>query len=151
MTIQEILDEIDNLLLEASRVPFTNKRIIEEDEIARLLDDLREVIPREIIEANRIIVERQRILDEAQKDAQNIIDQAKSYVTKLTDENIITKQAHDQANEIICEARKTARKLQNDAIMYASDVFKYLETNLEKALEVVRQGHNQIQQTKQDQ
>lgn len=151
MSIEQILDELETLLLEASRVPFTNKRVLEEDELARLLDELRELLPGEIAEAGRIVKERQRILDEAQREAQHIVDQAKNYIAKLTDNNEITKQAQEQANEIILQARKGARELQGDAVTYADQVFGHLESNLNKALEVIRQGHSELQQSKNDQ
>ncbi|GBG54933.1 hypothetical protein SPFL3102_01198 [Sporomusaceae bacterium FL31] len=148
MAIEEILDEIENILVDSTRVPFTNKLVIEEDDIIRLLDELRDVLPQEIKDAAKIVSERQRILEEAQKEAQNIVDQAKVYVTKLTDENIISKQAQEQANEIVLQARKAARDLQQESVVYAEDVFKHLESNLQKALEVVQQGHSHLQQNK---
>lgn len=146
----EILDEMESLLVEAAKVPFTNKLIIEEDDLGRLMDELRETVPGEIVEAKRILAERQRILDEAQREAQTIIDQAKSYISKLTDENIITRQAQEQANEIIQQAQKEARELHNQALIYASEVFKHIEANLEKALEVIRQGYGSLQQSRQE-
>lgn len=149
MSIDEILDELENLLVDASRVPFTNKRIIEEDDLARVIDALREALPSDVAEAKHIISERKRILDEAQKEGQNIVDQAKNYVMKLTDENIITQQAQESASSIIAEAQKSARILQTDAVGYADDVFEHLETNLERALEIVRAGHNELHQQSQ--
>lgn len=146
MTLEQILDELENMLLESGRVPFTNKRIVEEDDVARLLDELREALPGQIEEANRIIKDRQRILDEAHREAQSIVDQAKSYTAKLTDESVITKQAQEQANEILLQAQKRARDLQNDAVAYADNVFKHLEGHMEKALQVVHQGHNELHQ-----
>jgi len=151
MAIDEILDEMENLLLDAARVPFTNKRVIEEDDLVRLLDELRESLPQEIKEAARLVNERQRILDDAQKEAQNIVEQAKVYVAKLTDDNVISKQAQEQANEMILHARQAARELHNDSVAYAEDVFKHLESNLQKALEVVQQGRSSLHQTKQNQ
>ena len=148
MNIEQVLEELENMLLEAPRVPFTNKRMIEEDDLARLLDELREALPNEVREANHIINDRQRILEDAQREAQNIVDQGKSYVSKLTDENIISRQAQEQANEIVNQARKTAYELQNDASVYADSVFNHLEKNLEKALEIVRQGHSSLNQNK---
>ncbi|MPM17149.1 hypothetical protein SDC9_63534 [bioreactor metagenome] len=149
MSIDEILDELENLLVDASRVPFTNKRIIEEDDLARAIDALREAMPNDIAEAKHIISERKHILEEAQKEGQNIVEQAKNYVMKLTDENVITQQAQESAGSIIAEAQKSARNLQTDAVVYADDVFKHLEANLERALEVVRAGHNELYQQSQ--
>ena len=151
MPIEEILDEIENLMVDSTRVPFTNKLIIEEDDLIRLLDELREMLPQEIKDAAKVVGDRQRIIEEAQKEAQHIIDQAKVYGTKLTDENIISRQAQEQANELLNQAQKAARDLQNDSIVYAEDVFKHLEGNLQKALEVVQQGRSNLQQNKQSQ
>jgi vacuolar-type H+-ATPase subunit H len=148
MKIEEILDEMECLLLEASRVPFTNKRLIEEDDLGRLMDEIRECLPSELMEANRIVSERQRILDDAQKEAQNVVDQAKNYITKMTDENTITRQAQEQANEIIQQARKASHDLQADSVAYADEVFSYLEDNLVRALETVRDSHGKLHQSK---
>lgn len=148
MTIEEILEEMETLLLEGGRVPFTNKRLLEEDDLGSLIDELREVLPGELMEAKRIIAERQQILDQAQKEAQSIVDQAKSYISKMTDENSITRQAQEQANEIILQAKKSARDLQADSVGYADEVFCYLEENLARTLEVIRQSHAKLHQSK---
>lgn len=148
MSIEKLLDDMENMLIEAARVPFTNKRVVEEDDLAKFLDDFRELMPKELDEAKRIITERQRILDDAQKEAQSIVEQAKSYVIKLTDENIINKQAQEQASELVTQARKTAKDLQVDAVSYADEVFKHVLLHLEKTLDVVRQGHRDLQQNK---
>lgn len=150
MTVDEILEEMENLLIDASRVPFTNKRVIEEDDLARFLDELREELPKELAEAKQIISERQRILDDAQKEAQSIVDQAKNYVLKLTDESIITQKAQDYANDILAEAQKSARELKNDSVGYAADVLKWLEGTLEKTLESIRANANELSQQTQN-
>ncbi len=148
MTIKGIIDELESLLLDASHVPFTNKRILEEDDMIRLLDDLREKLPNALTEANQIVADQQRILEDAQKEANKIIEQAKGYAIKLTDENTIAKQAEEHGSEIINLANQEAAKLQQDAVGYANDVFAHLEGQLEKALEVVRYGHSELNQPK---
>ncbi|HWQ62187.1 MAG TPA: ATPase [Negativicutes bacterium] len=150
MTVEEIMEEMENLLLEAARVPFTNKRVIDEDDLGRLIDELREVLPGELMEANRVISERQRILEDAQKEAQGIVDQGKNYIHRLTDESAISRQAQDQANDLLQQAQKEARDLRTDSVAYADDVFSYIEENLVKTLEVVRQGHGKLHQAKKD-
>ncbi len=141
MAIEDILEEMENLILESARLPFTNKRVIEEDDLALLMDQLREAMPAEIKEAKRLLTDRTRILDEANKEGQKIIEQAKTYGMKLTDENIITRQAKEHANEIIGQAQKSAQELRLSAVQYADDVFRYLETSAEKTLETIKQGH----------
>lgn len=148
MTINGILDELESLVTDASRMLFTNKRIVEEDDIIRLLDELRDKMPDEINEAAQIVAERQRILEKAQEEARKILEQAKAYAMKLTDENVIAQKAQEQSNEIVILANKEAADLRNDAVAYADSVFKHLEGQIEKTLEVVRQGHNELNPSK---
>lgn len=145
MSVEEILDALENVVLEAPHVPFTNKLMVEEEQITRLLDALRESLPMELRDANRIMTEQQHIIEQAQKEAQKIIEHANQYAAKLTEESVITKQAQEQAAEIIAKAQAEAKRLQKDAMMYAADVFARVENNLEKAAEVVRTARQEIQ------
>ena len=161
MTIEEIFDELETLLMESSHVPFTNKRIVEEDELVRLLDYLRELIPQEVMEARKVLAERTQIVENAQREAQRVVEQAKVYGAKMTDDNIIAKQAQEQAQQIMQQAQEQARdlnrqsqeqarQLQQDSTTYADEVFRHLSGNLEKALEVVRQGHAELHRSLRD-
>ena len=165
---QEILEEMENILLESNRLPFTNTRVVEEDELARLIDELRDAMPSQLVEAGRIVSDRQRILEEAQQKSDEIVQQAKAYHSKLTDENLITRQAQEQAGEIVSQARKdseqmirdaeqkaaeimemaqkNARELAMNAMDYAEQVFNYMEGNLSESLDTVRRGHDELKQ-----
>lgn len=147
MKISQLLDEMENALLAAPRVPLTNRRIIEEDDMLRYIDELHDSLPTAIMEAERIMAERQRIMDEAHANAQVIIEQAKGYVARLTDENIITRQAQEQAAAIISQARQAGENLQQDAVAYAGEVFRHLENHIARTLEVVRHGHEELKPT----
>jgi serine/threonine protein kinase HipA of HipAB toxin-antitoxin module len=48
----------------------------------------------------------------------------------------------------MAQANKNAKNLQNDAVAYADEVFKHVLNNLEQTLEVVRKGHRDLQQNK---
>lgn len=168
MKVEEILEEMENIMLESGRVPFTNKRLVEEDDMTRLIDELRDAMPSQLVEAGRIVSDRQRILEEAQQKSDEIIQQAKAYHSKLTDENLITRQAQEQANEIVTSARKeaeqtiqeaerkaaeimeiaqkSAQELALDAMVYADQVFNLVETNLSQSLDTVKKGHDELKQ-----
>lgn len=146
MSVHKILDDLETLLQSSTHIPFSNRLVVEEDELCRLIDGLREALPNEIMEANRVLNERKRIMDDVQKEAQTTIEQAQTYVSKLTEENSITQQAHEQANQIIEEARERAREYEDQAVSYAQDVFAYLEANLDKVAEAVRECRGRMNQ-----
>ncbi|KYZ77347.1 ATPase [Anaerosporomusa subterranea] len=146
MSVHKILDDLETLLQSSTHIPFSNRLVVEEDELCHLIDALREALPNEIMEANRILSERNRIMDDVQKEAQTIVEQAQTYVSKLTEENSITQQAQDQSNLIIEEAREKAREYEEQAVSYAQEVFAYLEANLDKVSEAVREGRERMRQ-----
>ncbi|MDU4959963.1 MAG: ATPase [Sporomusaceae bacterium] len=146
MSVYKILDDLETLLQASTHIPFSNRLVVEEDELCQLIDALREALPTELMEANRILSERSRIMDDVQKEAQTIVAEAQTYVGKLTEENSITQQAQEQSNQIIEEARERAKVYEEQALAYAQEVFSYLEANLEKVTEAVREGRERMRQ-----
>ena len=111
----------------------------------RLVDALTESLPLELEESRRIVAERDRIIAEGQQQAEALVAQAKEYIQKLTEESELVKQAQEHANHIIAEANKSSEELKNSSIQYASDVFKYVESNLEKTLESLKENRQTLQ------
>lgn len=144
MAIEEILDEIENLVVEAKRVPFTNKCMIEDDDLVRLIDDLRNELPQEIQRANAVIEGQQRTINEANIEANKIIEQAKSHAATLLNETEILRQAQEQANELMEKTIKNANELKQDSINYADEVFSHLASNIGNALSVVQQAKDDL-------
>ena len=52
--LDRIFDEMYNLISAASRIPLTDKIIVEESDLAEILDDLKEAIPREVKSAAKL-------------------------------------------------------------------------------------------------
>ena len=145
MKTEKLLEELENLIETSSHMPLTNKKMIEEEDIMRLVDALTESLPLELEESRRIIAERDRIIAEGQQQAEALVAQAKEYIQKLTEESELVKQAQEHANHIIAEANKSSEELKNSSIQYASDVFKYVESNLEKTLESLKENRQTLQ------
>ncbi len=144
MAVNDILDEIENLVVDARRLVFTNKCIIEEDDLIRLVDDLRSELPQQISKANQVIEDQQHILDQANKEAARIIEQAKDYAMKLTDDSEIVQQAQVQAKEIMEKTIQNSQNLKADSVQYANQVFDHLIANAGNALAVVQQAKAEL-------
>ena len=77
MLIDEILDMMDDLLDEAATVPFSNKKaIIDSDKMRDCINDLRLNLPNEKKNAKHIVHDRQEIVSDANKEAEQIIRRA---------------------------------------------------------------------------
>ena len=147
MNTEQLLEELETLVETSNRIPMTTKRMIEEDEMMRIIDSIQESLPLELEESRRIVAEKDAVLADAKKQAEDLIAQAKEYISKLTAESEIVKAAQEQANEIIANANKSSEELRNSSVQYGADVLKYVESNLEKTLESIRQNRESLRQS----
>lgn len=147
MKTEKLLDDLENLIATSGHIPMTSKRIIEEEDLMRIIDSINESLPLEMDESRRIIEEKDKILADAQRQADTLIAQAKDYIAKLTEESELVKQAQEQATEIINLANQSSEELKSSSITYAGDVLKYVENNLEKTLESLRQNRESLKQS----
>ena len=81
MAVKNILDSIENLVVESRRMPLMNKSLIDETDLIHLVDELRRELPLELQKAERVMQERQDILDRANDEAAALIEKAKKYGT----------------------------------------------------------------------
>ena len=45
MNSDKLLEDLESAILNAAKMPFTNKKMIEEEEILQIIDDLKEAMP----------------------------------------------------------------------------------------------------------
>jgi len=142
--ITRLLEEFENVLEESSRIPMTGRVIIHEDILYKYLDGFRAMLPETIREAEWVIREKERILKQAEKEADVIVDTAKSKLERIAGESEIVKEAKAQGEEIINNARDVAREITQGSFSYADDVMARLQEQLEKTMTVVNQGRDEL-------
>ena len=156
MAVSNILDEIENLVVDGKHIVFTNKSIIEEPDLVRLIDDLRNELPLELQQAEQVMQAKEAILTEAREGAERIVNQAKEYANHLVDESEVVKQSQEKAalimeqtkaqeQEILNTAYSTAQQLRTDSSQYANQVFDHLIVNVGNALQVLQQAKDELQ------
>lgn len=146
MEILNLLDEFENVIEDSSRIPMTGKVIIHEDALYNFLDRFRALLPEAVREAEWVLRERERVLGEAQREADTIVETAKSKLQRIAGESEIVKLAKLQSEEIIENAKNVAREVTQGSFGYADDVMSQLQTELEKTLMVVKKGRDELRQ-----
>lgn len=121
-TVEKSLADIERLIEEAKTVPFSGKTIIDQDELSKLIEDIRLNMPEEITQAKRIAQERRDILDKAQGEAENIIDKARQRADIMVEEHQITKEAKSAAEDIFRQAKAEAESILENAKRNADDM-----------------------------
>lgn len=144
MDTRKLLEELENVINNASEVPFTNKKMVDKDEVARLIDAINQSLPNELESARRIVADKERIMLDAEKKAEDTVAQAKDYIARITEESELVKQAQERANEVITAANKSADELRTSSVTYATDVLKYVETNMENVLDSLKKNRQSL-------
>ena len=88
--------------------------------------------------------ERQRIIADAQKEASAIIQGAEDKIVALINEHEITKQAYEQANQIIEKAQGNSHEIRVGANQYADDLLHRVEEDLIAIADTIRQNRKQL-------
>lgn len=144
MEILAILETLEDVIERSANVPFSGRCMVDKEEILEIIKEIRLKMPDDIKQAKWVKEERQRILLEAQKEANNIIKDAENKISSLVDEHEITKKAYEQANEIIANAQKNAREIRLGTREYADGVLNKVEEILQEALGVIHSNRDEL-------
>ncbi len=144
MEILTQLENLEELLENGSKVPFSTKVMVDIDEVREIIEDIRLKLPDELKQAKWVKEERQRIMADAEAEAQTLIKNAEAKIVKMIDDNVITKQALAQKEEIIENANKISKEISVGTRDYADEVLGKLEEFLEHTMEVVRQNRMEL-------
>ena len=91
MEIFTLLETLEDIMEKSRNVPFSTKCVVDRDEILEIVKEIRLKLPDEIKQAKWIKEERQRILVEAQNEANDIIKEAENRIISMIDEHEITR------------------------------------------------------------
>lgn len=137
MEIFTLLETLEDILEKSKTVPFTDKSIVSKNEILDIIKEIRLKLPDELKQAKWIKEERERIIKEAQKDADDIVKEAENRIISMIDEHEITKQANERKNEIITTANDMYREYQNNANAYVDGILKDVEDRMIKLVDAL--------------
>ena len=140
-TVLNLLDELEDVLDQSKAMPFSNKVSVDKDELYDIIGEIRMRLPNEIKQSKWVIEERNKIIIDAQKEADEIVKNAEERISRMVDENEITKRAYDQANEIIENSRKASKEMRLGAMEYADEVLSAAEEKVKELMEIVQNEH----------
>jgi cell division septum initiation protein DivIVA len=114
--------------------------MIDEDRMLDIIDQMRVAIPEEIKKAQQVLNQRDRILAQAQEEANRTIAIAREKQDQMVERDSIVQAAHAKANEILALAQVERSNSRQEADEYALETLRRLEMELERFLNQVRNG-----------
>ncbi|MCI7767975.1 MAG: ATPase [Oscillospiraceae bacterium] len=143
--IDEYLDEMDDILDKAQSFPLSSKKsLVDVEQLRECLDHIRMNLPNEVKQAKKIVSERKSIIDEANRQAEEIVTRAESRKNALISENEITRAAQARAAEIEKQALAKAKAVKSAADEYIISTFTKAEETLAASLTAIKRTKSTI-------
>ena len=144
MEIFTLLETLEDILENSKKLPFSSKGIVDKEEVLEIIKEIRLKLPDELKQAKWVKEERQRILVEAQKEADDIVKEAENRIISMIDEHEITRKAYEQKAEIIETANEMSREISKGTKDYADGILEGIEVALQDALNVIQNNRKEL-------
>lgn len=167
--VEETLNKVENLVVSSSHLPLTSKSVIDENDLIHLIEELRQDLPRELNHAREIMEKEASIIENAHREADDIIQKAKDYAAGLVaKETVVTEaqakareieaqseekarvlveQAQQQRVEVLARTREESKQLRDAADTYVNQVFDQLIGHVADTAKFAQQSVNYLQQS----
>lgn len=146
MRLKDKLDELVALVESARGLPVSSSVIVNKAELVRLLDELRELLPEDLLEAQTVLDRRDQILTEAVSNAERLLTAAAEEQRRLVSETEVVQEARVEAGALIQAARGQAEQMARDIDKYVDAKLAHLEVSITKLLDTVQQGRERLAQ-----
>lgn len=109
----DLITMLEDAIRKAAPFPFGKKSLVDVGEIDNIATEMRLVLPKEIQQAQNIIADKNRIIADAKKEAEDIIRKAEQQRKALIEENSILQEARRRATEEISSAQQRSTLIRN--------------------------------------
>ena len=140
MDILHLVDRLEELFNQSKPIPLTHSVIVDEDRMLEIIDQMRISIPEEVKNAQQVLAQRDRVIAQAQEEANRTVKIAKEKGDEIISRDAIVDGAQARAEQIIAQARADAEALRMEADEYIIDSLAALEAELTRLLNQARNG-----------
>jgi len=145
MDILHLVDRLEELLNQSRPLWFTHNVIVDEDRMLDIIEQMRVAVPDEVKTSQQIQVQRDRLMAQAQEEANRTIAIAREKSDQLLERDAIVQQAQARADQIVAQARAEAEQTKQEADYYVIETLTRLEMELDRSLTQVRNGIHTLQ------
>ena len=149
MDILHLVDRLEELLNESRPIPLTHSVVVDEDRVLEIIDQMRISIPDEVKKSQQVLAQRDRVMAQAQEEANRTLSLAKRRGEESLSRDTIVEAAHERAEQVMDQARAEAESIHFEADDYTLESLAALEDELTRLLNQTRNGIAKISADKQ--
>jgi hypothetical protein len=140
MDILHLVDRLEELFNQSRPLPFTHNVIVDEDRMLDIIDQMRISIPEEVKKAQQIFSQRDRVMAQAQEEAGRKLSIAQEKADQLVDKDFLVQDAQRRASQIIDQAKVEAENIRIGADQYAREKLMELDRTVQVLTNQIRNG-----------
>ena len=140
MDILQLIDRLEELFNESKAIPLTRNVMVDEDRMLDIIDQMRIAIPEEVKKAQQLLGQRDRVLAQAQEEANRTLEIARQKADQLVAKDMVVQEAQRRADQILAQARSEAETTRADADDYVVQSLTQLQEELERISNQVNNG-----------
>jgi F0F1-type ATP synthase membrane subunit b/b' len=166
--VEAKLEAIVAMVEQAKTKPLSGTVMIPRAELLKSLQELRDELPGQLAEAQKVLRERrslveaaraeserllsdarrqsERTLDEARRNSERMLDSARQERQTLIDEASVLAEAEEDADRVVADARTEALRMRAETDDYVDDSLARFEALLEHTLATVGRGRDKLRQ-----
>ena len=143
--IEEVISTLYEMVQDARGLPLSaDKCIVERDRVLDLLDEISNQLPGELKQARTIVESRGEVINNAKREAENILKQAQAQARQMVSESEIHHQAELEAAEMIRTAENKIKDLKAVTNDYVDDAMRRTEESIAEALSEIRESRSKF-------
>ena len=131
MNVIQLLEYLQEIIESGPKVPITGKIMIDKKEALDIIDQIVNYLPDEFKKAQWVLGEKERILEEANKQYDSVKRETIEMLQKQVENHDITNEAKVKAQEIIAVAQRDAKAIRLGARDYADEILCQLDKQIE--------------------
>ncbi len=140
MDILQLIDRLEELFNDGKPIPFTHNVSVDEDRMLDIIDQMRIAIPEEVKKAQQLLSQRDRVMAQAQEEANRTLDLARDKADGLVNKDGIVQEAERRAEQILSQARADAEATRHEADDYVIETLARLQDELNRYTTQVNNG-----------
>ncbi len=137
-SLLDLITMLDDVVRKAAPFPLGKKSLVDVAEIDEIATEMRLVLPREIQQAQNIVADKNRIISDAKKEAEEIIRKAEQQRKALIEESSILQEARRRATEEISAAQQRSSVIRSYTQDFTDKMLSRVEELMVKDVNDIR-------------
>jgi cell division septum initiation protein DivIVA len=138
------LAEIRQVVEQARSMPMSASAVVNRGELLGMLDELGTELESAFSEAQKVIADRDSVVEDGRKEAEQLIADARNEQERLVSDTEVYRLAKREADAVLDGARAEAEGLRKETDDYVDAKLANFEITLERTMEAVKRGRERL-------